>query len=207
MGGLMAARRLINTAAFDPVSKTVVGRGPVQPWATEDGYEALRGYEDGLWQGVWNGRTAAYPSGERGLRRHEIFHGLVDKATEDPSLNISPTVNALAAARRLVGDTGVLAGARDITEELVAHAVGGQAPRTLAALGNISPTLGNYARLYHHQSGLGAALPVYALSVATHPATVGATATGGGLLAYGLARPEEKPPHSLDALIERLGEQ
>jgi hypothetical protein len=209
MAGLRAARRMINTAAFDPNTRTVVGRGPVEPWATEDGYEALRGYEDGLWKGVYNGRTAAYPAGDRGIRRHELFHGLVDKAADNPSLNVSPTVNALAAARRMLGDSGPLAGARDIAEELAAHAVGGQYPKTLSQLGNISPYLASYARLYHRQSGLGNALPVYAASVATHPATVAGGLVGGGMLAYGLNAPEESKAsggQSLDRLIERLGQ-
>jgi hypothetical protein len=209
MAGLRAARRLINTAAFDPNTRTVVGRGPIQPLATEDGYEALRGYEDGLWQGVYNGRTAAYPAGDRAIRRHELFHGLVDKAADDPSLNVSPTVNALASARRMLGDSGPLAGARDITEELFAHAVGGQYPKTLSQLLKVSPYIADYARLYHSQSGLGNALPLYAASVATHPATVAGGLVGGGMLAYGLNAPEEATEsgeHSLDRLIERLGQ-
>lgn len=212
MADLRAARRLINTAAFDPSARTVVARGPVEPWAMEDGYEALRGYEDGLWQGVYNGRTAAYPSGDRSIRRHELFHGLVDKAADNPSLDVSPTVNALAAARRMLGDSGPLAGARDITEELVAHVVGGQYPKTLSQLANVSPALANYARLYHMQSGLGTALPVYAAAVATHPATVAGGLVGGGMMAYGLSLPEEsqasaKAPvfKDVDGLIERLG--
>jgi hypothetical protein len=208
ISGVLKGRRLINTAEFDPVSRTVVARGRAQPLAAEDGYEALRGYEDGLYDAVWNGRTAAYPAGERGLRRHEIFHGLVDKATQDPELNVSPTVNALAAARRMVGDRGPLAGARDITEEIIAHVVGGQTPKSLAAIGGISPTLNTYAKIYHQQRGLGSALPVYAMSYATHPSTLSAGAVGGGLLAYGLSRPDSEPaPRSLDALIERLGKQ
>jgi hypothetical protein len=205
MGGLRDARRLINTAEFDPVAKTVKGRGPNVFEAHVDGWDGLQGYDDGRWHGMWNGRTAAYPVGERGLRRHEIFHGLVDKAVEDPSLNISPTVNALARVRRHLGEEGPLGGAALLAEELAAHAVGGQGPRSLSGLLNVSPRLWDYASQYHKERGLGTAFPAYAAAIATHPAAAAGAVTSGGMLAYGLNDTEEKSPNSLDAVIERLG--
>jgi ABC-type methionine transport system ATPase subunit len=48
------------------------------------------------------------PVARRSIATEELV-----KAADDPSLNVSPTVNALASARRMLGDSGPLAGAME----------------------------------------------------------------------------------------------
>ena len=178
---MLAARRQINTAAFDPDTGIIRANGRAAPLALEDGYEAMSLNRQGIADGTSNGRTAAYPVGDNSVRRHEIFHGLVDQAYRNPSPDLPVSIRALAGARRLAGERGAAAGLADIAEEVAAFLAGRQFGPNLHTAASLSPTMRSYGDLYRAQYGLPHAIPAYALSVATHPATLGAAAATGGM--------------------------
>ena len=123
--------------------------------------------------GLYKGRVAIYPQGDRATRRHEVMHGIRDAASQNQEL--ASAVPWWARNRR-VGS---------FEDELLAR---------LAAGGN--DMSGWQMRDYYHQDPLKYALAMPVHRVATDPqargALLGLLGTGGALMAYGLSS-QERP--------------
>lgn len=140
--------------------------------------EKIAIYDDGV--RPWD--PSGPPARGRGVRRHEVMHGIRDMAMQDPALR-----EALPWwARR--GKTG------GFEDELLARLAGGDV---------MDWPMSQY--FMDDPLKYGAAMPVYA--AARNPEAILAGAVGGGsILGYALAQePKETEANKFDKLIGRLG--